>query len=125
MENKSQVAGILTIISGALGVLGMGCMLILIRMMRIFLETDPTMPREVFRIMTAFYLGIGVVGLLIGVLGIIGGVFAIMKKYWGLALAGAIAGIFTFFPCGVAAVVMVSMSQEEFRRPSIATPSGQ
>jgi hypothetical protein len=114
MENKSQVAGILSIISGALGVLGMAWMLIVIRVMRVILEQDPTVPHEFFRIMTIVYLGIGIVLTLIGILGIIGGVFAIKRKYWGLALAGAIASVFTFFPCGIAAIIIISMAKPEF-----------
>ena len=88
MENRSQVAGILSIISGALGVLGMAWMLLAIRVMRVMLEVDPTVPSEFFRIMTVFYVGIGIFMAIIGILGIVGGVFAIKRKYWGLALVG-------------------------------------
>jgi hypothetical protein len=123
MENKSQVAGILSIISGALGVLGMAWMFLAIRVMRVMLEVDPTVPSEFFRIMTIFYVGIGIVMAIIGILGIVGGVFAIKRKYWGVALAGAIASIFTFFPCGIAAVVIISMAKPEFNVPKLISPA--
>jgi hypothetical protein len=51
---------------------------------------------------------------LIGALGIVGGVYAIKKKHWALALAGAIAGTVTFFPCGIPAIIFVSLGKEEF-----------
>jgi hypothetical protein len=123
MENKYQVAGILSIISGALGVLGMAWMFLAIRVMRVMLEVDPTVPSEFFRIMTIFYVGIGIVMAIIGILGIVGGIFAIKRKYWGLALAGAIASIFTFFPCGIAAVVIISMAKPEFNVPKLISPA--
>jgi len=125
MENKSQVAGILSIVSGAFGVLGMGCMVMVVRIMRIFLETESTMPHEMMRFMVVFYLGIGVILTILGILGIVSGVFAIQKKYWGLALAGAIAGIFTFFPCGIAAVVIIALAKPEFNLPASVLPPSQ
>jgi hypothetical protein len=122
MENKSQVAGILSIISGAFGILGMAWMLIVIRVVKAVVELDPTVPYGFFRIMTLFYLGIGVVLTIIGILGIVGGVVALKRKCWGLALAGAIASIFTFFPCGVAAVVIISMAKPEFNASTSIPP---
>jgi hypothetical protein len=50
-------------------------------------------------------------------------VFAIKRKYWGVALAGAIASIFTFFPCGIAAVVIISMAKPEFNVPKLISPA--
>ena len=48
------------------------------------------------------------------VLGIIGGVYALQRKYWGLALAGAIAGSISFFPCGIVAIIFTAMAKPEF-----------
>jgi len=68
----------------------------------------PATPEEVFTILAVFY---SVIGIVLALLGIIGGAFALKKKHWGVALAGAIAGVITFFPCGIAAVIMISMAQ--------------
>ena len=48
------------------------------------------------------------------ILSLIGGVFAIQRKKWGLALAGSIAAIFPTFIFGVAAVVLIALSKNEF-----------
>jgi hypothetical protein len=79
-------------------------------------------PREFFIIITVVYLIFGICSLLLGVLAIIGGIFALKRKRWGLALAGAIAGTVTFFPCGIPAIVLVSMAkQTEFSTPQPPT----
>ncbi len=71
-------------------------------------------PSEFLTIMTIFYAIIGLFFVLIGVLGIVGGVFALKKKRWGVALAGAIAGTVTFFPCGIPAIIFVVLAKPEF-----------
>jgi len=48
------------------------------------------------------------------ILSLIGGIYAIQRKKWGLALAGSIAAIFPTFIFGVAAVVLVALSKDEF-----------
>jgi uncharacterized membrane protein HdeD (DUF308 family) len=70
--------------------------------------------------LTIFYSIIGILFVLVGILGIVGGVFALRKKNWGVALAGAIAGCVTFFPCGIPAIIFVTLAKPEFsaRRPA-------
>ncbi len=116
MDNKSQVAGILSIISGVFGLLGAGGTLIASRFMESIFEMEPGFPNEFVGLISAIYSTIGVVLLILGILAIVGGAFALTKKYWGLALAASIASIFTFFPCGVAAVVMIALAKPEFRQ---------
>ena len=132
MEDKSQVAGVLSIISGALGILGIVLVVVFFRFMvklveldPVAFDVDPTFPYEFSKLLIFMYTTIGVLGTIVGILGIVGGVFAIKRKYWGLALAGAIASIFTFFPCGVAAVVFVSMAKPDFNASTLIpkTPS--
>lgn len=53
--------------------------------------------------------------LLLGLISIVGGVFAIMRRRWGLALAGAIAGLVCNFIPGVIAVVLTGMARTEFK----------
>jgi hypothetical protein len=77
---------------------------------------SPGPPQEFFTVMMIVYAAIGLFFALVGALAVVGGIFALKKKRWGLALAGAIAGTITFFPCGIAAVILVSMGQPEFNR---------
>jgi hypothetical protein len=50
----------------------------------------------------------------LGALAIAGGVFALKKKYWAVAIAGAAAGTILFYPCGIAATILVSLGRPEF-----------
>jgi hypothetical protein len=118
MQNKSQVAGILSIISGVFAVLGAGWLFVAIFFFRFLLNQtiplDEQMPQAVFTIMAAFYGIIGFVLFLIGALAIGGGIFALRRKNWGLALAGAITATIAFFPTGIAAVILIAIGQQEF-----------
>jgi len=120
MGNNAKVGGILSIVSGGFGILGGTIYVAMIWMLNFMITSvpqqpmDPEFPQEMFLIMAAIYGGIGLILALIGVLAIVGGVYAIKKKRWGLALAGAIAGSVTFFPCGIPAIIFVCLGKDEF-----------
>jgi hypothetical protein len=54
--------------------------------------------------------------LVMAVIAIIGGIFALNKKFWGIALAGAICAIFSpaTWILGVASTVIISIAKHEF-----------
>jgi hypothetical protein len=81
------------------------------------------MPAEFFRVWVIFYSIIGGFLVILGILAIIGGIFALRRKIWGLALAGAIAGTFVFFPCGIPAIIFVSLGKQEFALPKPPAPT--
>jgi len=125
---KATVGGILSIVSGALGVLG-GLILLMIALAgtsffnsRVFYDVTVADER-VFHFVVAIYAVMGIIGLIVGALAIVGGVFSIQRKRWGWALAGAIASVFAFFPTGIAAVILVAMGQQEFAQGAVPTPS--
>jgi hypothetical protein len=127
MSNNAKVGGVLSIVSGGIGVMGALSMLFVVLVLQytsgdyIYYSNGYYYPDDFWAFITIFYVVIGVIGLLLSALGIIGGIYALRRKRWGLALAGAIASCFTFFPCGVPAVVFVSMAKPEF---SANHPSG-
>ena len=128
MGNNGKVGGILSIVSGAFGILGLGWMVLWIYMFNFMLTMPqepmaPEFPHQFFRFMAIIYGSMGLILALLGVLAIVGGVFALKKKYWGVALAGAIASIITFFPCGIAAIIFISLSRQEFLPPEPSTPA--
>lgn len=134
MQNNAKVGGILSIVSGVFGFLGAGFYILMIWMFNfMFTETympygqepmPPGFPHEMFQFIAIIYGTIGVCLALIGVLAIVGGVYALQRKHWGLALAGAIAGTITFFPCGIPAIIFVSLGKGEFSAPEPSVPAG-
>ncbi len=133
MSNNAKVGGILSIIAGSIGVLWAAGILF----MAVFLGwamngvnwydggyryDSPPPPEGFFVFFAVFYGGFGVFLAAVAVLAIVGGIFALKRKHWGWALAGAIGSAFAFFPCGVAAIVFVSMAKPEFAQ--IAFPVG-
>jgi hypothetical protein len=70
-------------------------------------------------------VGSSPVGIVLGTVAIAGGIFAIRRKVWGLALAGAVCAIVPPHPwgsliwtpaLGILAVVLVVLSKSEFGR---------
>jgi len=59
-------------------------------------------------------LGMAIPALIIAILALIGGVFALQRKWWGWALTGSIFAILAFLPLGIAAVILVAQSKDEF-----------
>jgi hypothetical protein len=113
MNNDLKIGGILSIVSGILGILTAFMVVVFMIFFGFIVDQGSgfgNFPEEEMIIVLIVYgvMGLGLV--LLGILGIIGGAFALKGKYWGLALAGAIAGIFTFLPTGVLAVVFIAKS---------------
>jgi hypothetical protein len=120
MSNHSRVGGILTIVSGGVGLLGLLLIVFSLLMAR---ETSyyssyyysDTMTYDQFvrfvDVIIGFMLTIGGI---FCVLAITGGIFALRRKVWGLALTGSIAALFTFFPCGIPALIFTCMGKREF-----------
>jgi len=52
--------------------------------------------------------------IIIGILAIVGGVYALVRRMWGLALAGSIAAFIPSWPLGVAALILTTLSKNEF-----------
>ena len=62
--------------------------------------------------------GLGLIGLpmiILGVVGVIGGIYALQRKVWGMALAGAICSIIgPAALLGILATVFIAISKQEF-----------
>ena len=99
---KVTTAGILTIISGAVGI-GVGASITM---------TGGIVGQFVDLGGMLSGIGGGVIG--IGIIALIGGIFALKRQIWGLALAGSILSIICMPPLGVLAVIFLSMGKREF-----------
>jgi hypothetical protein len=118
-QNYSKIGGILSIVSGGLGCLS--SLLVVFLAVIIGFSAGGTYyydgyyePDQIFMILMVIYGVCGVIGIILSALAITGGIFALKKKSWGLALAGSIAGVLTFMPCGIVAVIFTVMSKPEF-----------
>jgi hypothetical protein len=125
MQNYARAGGILSIVAGGLGCLSALVLVLLAVFMGVLFGGNvfdghyynSPGPEFTLEIMAIFYAVCGGIGVLVSVLAIIGGVYGIKKKNWGLALAGAIAGVLAFFPCGVIAIIFTALGKPEFSAP--------
>ena len=105
MNGNSKAGGILILISGVLGIIW--GILIFINLQYAYLWE--------------FVLVGGIIELILGIFTVVAGSFAVKQNLWGLALAGALAGIFTFFPTAVAAIILISLGRKEFKQTAVST----
>ena len=114
---KPTVAGILNIIAGALRLIYFFFMIVAV----VAVGSSPFMwdsvpgmyPMTVGTVQTILVL-IAVYSFVTGVLPLVGGIFALRRKKWGLALAGAIVAIIGLSVLGVASTVITALCREEF-----------
>ncbi len=100
------VAGILDIVSGSIAIVWFCIMLAGGLVMRFV----PRMPM----MLPPLLIGMAVPLIIVAILAIVGGVHALQRKNWGLALAASIAAFFPSWILGIPAIVLVSLSRDEF-----------
>ncbi|MCX6004454.1 MAG: hypothetical protein NT082_02100 [Chloroflexi bacterium] len=104
---RSLTAGVLDIVAGA-GMLFVCFWLILAGGITSVISDVPQwLPGMMFSIAST----LAVVAILAG----IGGIFAIKRKVWGLALAGAIATFICCFLFGIISIILTAISKDEFK----------
>ena len=106
---KPIIGGILTIFSGALGMLGIASYSIgLGDVGSGFGKGDmpPFVPSIIF--------GMSIPALIIALLAIAGGIFAVLRKRWRWSLTGSIAAALSLIILGIPAVVLIALSKDEF-----------
>jgi len=53
---------------------------------------------------------------IIGILAIVGGIYALQRKRFGLAVTGSIAAFLPFSLLGLASIILIALSKDEFER---------
>ena len=102
------VAGILTLVSGV-------CRLLLIFVLLVIGLIFAAAPRVDSRVHPAVIIAfIGLFMLVTGVLAVVGGVYNLKRRNWGLSLAGAIAAFLPFNLLGLASIILLAISKDEF-----------
>jgi hypothetical protein len=59
-------------------------------------------------------IGIGIVLLALGIVTIVGSSYAIMRTNFPLAVAGGVCSVFSFWPLGIPALILIAISSKEF-----------
>lgn len=114
---KPITAGILDIISGAIGMVGGVYFVILSQIFRSIheiLKLDPIVIMKTEEIINRI-IAVPFVLVFIGIISIIGGVYALQRRIWVFALAGAISSCVVFPPFGIISVIITALAQEEFK----------
>jgi len=113
---KPIMAGILDIVSGAIGMVGGVYFVVLTSVFRSLhqvLRIDPTVVEQTEQIITRLS-AVPFVLVFIGIISIIGGVYALQRRIWGLALAGSICSCIVFPFFGLPSIIITGLAQEEF-----------
>jgi hypothetical protein len=131
---KPTTAGIMTIITGAMGIAGGILLFLLSGVMGALGGIDwsqwvdkwssewwgpgavdiPGMMGGVLGITTTVFLVAGIVVLVFGIIALSGGISAIKRRRWGLSLAGSILSLFIMPILGILAIIFVSLGKGEF-----------
>lgn len=131
---KPTTAGILTIITGAMGIAGGILLFLLSGLMGTLGGADwsqwiekwsgewwgpgaadiPGMMNQVLGISSTVFLIAGIVVLVFGIIALTGGISSIKRRRWGLSLAGSILSLFIMPILGVLAIIWVSLGKGEF-----------
>jgi hypothetical protein len=109
--SRPVTAGILNIITGVIGLTVAFTAFFAFFAMTVTLDIYiPIFPEFISGVVLSF----AIVSLLLSLLIMVSGIFATQRKYWGLALAGSIAAVLGLFFLGIPALILVSLSREEF-----------
>ncbi len=107
---KPIIGGILTIVSGLLGLLGIASYAIGFGDAGSGIgkgDMPPFVPSIIF--------GMSIPAIAIAILAVAGGIFAVLRKRWRWSLAGSIAAVLSLIILGVPAVVLIALSKDEFK----------
>jgi len=59
--------------------------------------------------------GAAAIPLILGIVAIVGSIYALMRRLWGLALAGSICSLFCVWFLGIPAIIFVILGKREFK----------
>lgn len=114
---KPVTAGILDIVSGAIGMVGGVYLVILSQLfsaIREILRLDPLVIQRIEDIISQM-VAVPFIVVLIGIISIIGGVYALQRRIWGLAIAGAISSCIVFPIFGLPSIIVTALAKDEFK----------
>lgn len=116
-DPKPVIAGVLDFIAGAMSLVGGGVLAVIgvAGTGAMGMSGDQDAARMAF-VPLAVFIPLAALCFVVGLVAVIGGVAALKRRRLGLAVAGAIAALFAFFPFGIPAIILTILSEKEFRR---------
>lgn len=108
------IAGILAIIHAVMGFFILFGLVIAISFLPNETTTFPHYTFEYDYAPLIFLLSLAIPCAIISILSMVGGIFAILRRNWGLALAGSIAALIPTLVLGIPAVILIALSKNEF-----------
>ena len=109
------VAGILDIVSAAFKLLGVLGVIIAGIVVPLNPYIDPAKAAGGVPVnVVALLLLAGIPLVIFLILALVGGIYALQRKKWGLALAGSIAALLPLSLLGIAAIILTTLSKNEF-----------
>ena len=116
MTWKPVLAGILDIISGAIGMVG-GLYIVILSSIFRAIHQNLGVSQEVILQIEQFISSVSAVPfvlMFIGIAAIIGGVYALQRRIWAFALAGSILSSMVFPIFGLPAIIITVIARDEF-----------
>jgi hypothetical protein len=102
------IAGILAIVSGGFKLLA----LLGLTIASFFIIASPTPSCGLVEVTILLFISIPLA--ILGILAIVGGIFALQRKRWALALTGSIAAFLPWEFVGLASIILIVLSKNEF-----------
>lgn len=106
---KPVIGGILTILSGLLGIVG------IISYSIGFGEPGSGIGKgDMPPFVPSIIFGMSIPAIIIAVFSVVGGIFALLRKRWRWSLAGSIAASLSLIILGIPAIVLIALYKDEF-----------
>jgi hypothetical protein len=107
---KPVIGGILSILSGAIGTVG-----ILNYAIGLGAAGSGFGKGDIPPFVPSIIYGMSIPAIIIALLAITGGILAMLRKCWGWSLAGSIAASLSLIILGIPAIVLIALSKDEFK----------
>lgn len=131
----SKVAGILCTVAGVIGIIGAASLLVKGLLVGVIGEAAESMIPFISKWLSSWpvaaditaiiggaldvasdiIVAIGAILLTFGIITLTGGIFALLRRAWRFALVGSILAIASSLPLGVVAIILTSLSRDEFK----------
>jgi hypothetical protein len=112
-SGKLTTGGVFNIIVGVLSIFVGLFLVIFAKMMATPLYLDTNFYLD-FSFFAGWLIVVAIISVILGIVAIVGGIYAFRREKFGWALAGGICALLSFWPLGIPALVLISLSKDEF-----------